>query len=76
MYIEVARINDDLARSTTPGYKTKMAKMPPVSIRFDPEVKAILDQHTAEQERSIGWVVNKALRAHFGIDKPKVKPKS
>lgn len=54
--------------------QNRMAKMPPVSIRFDPEVKAILDQQTAEQERSIGWIVNKALRAHFGIDKPAARP--
>lgn len=49
--------------------------MPPLSIRFDPEVKTHLDKLAAEQERSIGWIVNKALRAHFDIDKAKPKGK-
>lgn len=75
MYIEVARSTTILHGQLRP-LQNQDGEDAPVSIRFDPEVKAILDQHTAEQERSIGWVVNKALRAHFGIDKPKVKPKS
>jgi hypothetical protein len=68
-------VNYDIAPPTTAGYKRRMAKMPPLSIRFDPEVKSLLDELAAEQERSIGWIVNKALRAHFGIDKPKAKSK-
>lgn len=52
-----------------------MKKLPPLSIRFDPEVKDVLDAKAVEQDRSIAWIVNNALREHFGLAKP-AKPKA
>ena len=56
-----------------------MKKLPPRSIRFDPDVKAHLDRLADEQDRNVTWLVNNALREHFGLPKPKAakaaKPK-
>lgn len=51
-----------------------MKKLGPLSIRFDPDVKDVLDAKAAEQDRSVAWIVNAALREHFKIPKP-AKPK-
>lgn len=49
-----------------------MKKLPPSSIRYDPDVKEFLERLAEEQDRSIGWLVNTALREHFKLPtKPK-----
>jgi predicted transcriptional regulator len=55
-----------------------MKKLPPRSIRFDPDVKEHLDRLAEEQDRDVTWLVNAGLRAHYGLEKPKpakTKPK-
>jgi predicted transcriptional regulator len=56
-----------------------MKKLTPLSIRFDPDVKAALDEAASAEDRSLAWIVNRALREHFGLPKPKAtkaaKPK-
>ena len=40
-------------------------KMPPTSVRLDPDVRAALEEIAREQERSLAWIINKALRAYI-----------
>jgi predicted transcriptional regulator len=47
----------------------KDKKLPPLSIRFEPDVKAVLDRLAKEQDRSVAWLVNSALRVHFTREK-------
>lgn len=64
-----------VALSTTAYYNTRMKKLPPTSIRYDPDVREFLERLAEEEERPIGQIVNRALREHFGIPKP-AKPKA
>lgn len=51
-----------------------MKKLPPTSIRYDPDVKEFLERKAVEEERPVGQIVNRALRDYFNIPKP-AKPK-
>ncbi|MGD9925103.1 MAG: CopG family ribbon-helix-helix protein [Pseudorhodoplanes sp.] len=64
MYYDV-----EVAVSTTLYYTVGMKKLPPSSIRYDPDVKEFLDALAEEQDRGVGWIVNDALRKHFNIPK-------
>ena len=44
-------------------------KLTPMSIRFDPDVKAALEKQAAEDDRSLSWLVNRALREHYGLER-------
>lgn len=52
-------------RLVTNGYMEK--KLTPMSIRFDPEVKAALEREAADEDRSLSWLVNRALRERYGL---------
>lgn len=42
-------------------------KLPPISIRLDPDVKAALQAMATAQERSLSWVATKALRQWMAV---------
>jgi hypothetical protein len=49
---------------------------PPMSIRLDPDLKAILQQLADADERSLNSYINRALWRHAETSKKRPKPKS
>jgi hypothetical protein len=53
-------------------------KLAPLAFRPDEDVRAALEAEAADADRSMSWLINTVLRAHYGLEKPKpakAKPK-
>lgn len=48
-----------------------------ISFVTTPGIEAVLRKAASEQERSLSWLIGKAVEKYFGIgSKPQAKPKS
>jgi hypothetical protein len=47
-----------------------MKKTHPIAVRLDQDVKDILDARSADEDRSLSWLVNSELRKAFGLSAP------
>ena len=51
--------------------KKKPARPAPLSIRLEPHLVKALRDVCAKEERSISFVIRRAVKDHLGISKPK-----
>ena len=47
-----------------------------MSIRLEPDIKEALDAKAVEEDRTLVWLINKALREYLGLPKPQPPKKS
>lgn len=59
-----------LLRQATVGYRRCMKKLQPMSIRLEPDIKEALDAKAIEEDRTLVWLINKALREYLRLPKP------
>ncbi len=50
-----------------------MKKTHPIAVRLDEDIKDLLDKKAEEEERSLAWLINRALREHFGMERPSAR---
>lgn len=41
-----------------------------MSIRLEPDIKSALEEKAIEEDRTLVWLINRALREHLGLPKP------